>query len=690
MKRTFWAIPFLLIFVLASCNTKSGYKALHIYDYFKAKKHFEKASKKETAPAQYGLAKIYFQTDNPFHDIYKSYNALRLADSAYLSVKKKQSQKWAIFGCDYYEILALKQRVSSELYQICKTKNTIQDYQNFIDSNHLALQIKDAIRNRDSLEFEEAIASEKSSDVADFMKLRPNSHLKDLAQTKFYDFQFLEVTKDQSLLSYVSFIDWHPESPYLRTAQDKVFELETAQHRLEDYERFIQTYPLSPHVDSAWHLLYDKYTLDYSKESIEAFLNAYPEYPFKEQAQVELDLLSEMFVPNKINGKWGFTGLDNTIKIKAAYDYVSVFDEGLALVEINGKYGFINKLGAFVIPAIYDEADVFSEGLAVVSKDEKLGVIDRSGQLILPFEFEDIGRQKSGYFYASKEEQYAYYNRLGEKMPWGLFDEAEEFSEGSAIVSNEDGYHVIDLKGKPLFRQAYEDVKRFNGNWKVLVDAGWKIVNSQNDSLSKTYDFIGEFEEYLAYVETAGKYGYIDTNYNEVIAMSFDVYPNSRILARFQNSSARYMAKGKMGLIDNFGKRLVPAIFSYCGYWDHLIPISKGELYGYCNKDVQKVIEYQYDYADPFVDSIAIVESNENFGLIDVNGAFVVEPTYVKMIRKEHIIMAKRSYNNWDVFSFDGKKINESPVIQVEYVNKNVILLIYETSSELIELSDFK
>lgn len=675
--------------LLTSCSTKSGYKALNIYDYFKAKKKFEKAPKGETAPAQYGLAKIYYQTDNPFHDIYKSYNALRIADSAYLSVKKRNSDNWVQYGCDYYEILALRQRVSSELYHICQQKNTIKDYQNFIDSNHLALQIKEAIHNRDSLEFEKAITNEKSKEVDEFLKKRPNSHLKDLALAKFYDFQFMEVTKDKSLLSYVSFIDWHPNSPYLRTAQDKVFEIETKEHRMEDYERFINTYPLNPHIDSAWHLLYDKYTLNYTKESIEAFLNAYPEYPFKDEAKTELELLSEMFVPNKINGKWGFTNLKNEVKIKAIFDYVSVFDEGLSLVEYNGLNGFINKMGDFVVPAQYEEADLFSEGLAIVSKGEKLGVIDRSGKLILPIEFEDVGRQKDGHFYASKGDYYQYYNRQGEMMPWGDFEEVDEFKEGTAIIAKENGYQVITLKGDYLLKDYYDDVQRYHGNWKVRTAKGWKVINSKSDSLSQTYDFIGDFNEYHAYVERAGKYGYVDTNFIEVIPMTFDVYPNSKNLAKFKNASARFMQKGKMGLIDDHGKKLISPIFSYVGYWDDLIPISKGDMYGYCNKDVQKVIDYQYSYADPFVDSIAIVELEENFGLINISGTIVVEATYVKMIRKDHIIMAKKSYNNWDVFSFDAKKINQEPVIQVQYINKNVILLVYENSSELIELSDY-
>ncbi|MCZ2222914.1 MAG: hypothetical protein LC122_04715 [Chitinophagales bacterium] len=62
-------ITYLFIFI--ACKTLAGsiqeaYKALSIYDYFKARQLFYRSLKKQPAAASYGLATIYYRNDNPF------------------------------------------------------------------------------------------------------------------------------------------------------------------------------------------------------------------------------------------------------------------------------------------------------------------------------------------------------------------------------------------------------------------------------------------------------------------------------------------------------------------------------------------------------------------------------------------------------------------------------------------------
>ena len=91
--------------------------------------------------------------------------------------------------------------------------------------------------------------------------------------------------------------------------------------------------------------------------------------------------------PDMIETKLGF--IDKTGKwiIDANYEFVGLFQEGLAFVVVNGKYGFIDKTGTMVIEPQFGEAFGFIDGIAEVYIDGeslmgKRGYIDKTGKYI--------------------------------------------------------------------------------------------------------------------------------------------------------------------------------------------------------------------------------------------------------------------------------------------------------------------
>ena len=53
---------------LQSCKINSAFEALEVYNYFKAKKLFEKKVDNKIVAAPYGLSLIYGRNDNPFYN----------------------------------------------------------------------------------------------------------------------------------------------------------------------------------------------------------------------------------------------------------------------------------------------------------------------------------------------------------------------------------------------------------------------------------------------------------------------------------------------------------------------------------------------------------------------------------------------------------------------------------------------
>jgi hypothetical protein len=70
-----------------AAKINDAYKALEIFDYFKARKLFYESYNKKTSHASYGLAIIYFRTDNPFSKAVYTYSSVATTSIAALVVE---------------------------------------------------------------------------------------------------------------------------------------------------------------------------------------------------------------------------------------------------------------------------------------------------------------------------------------------------------------------------------------------------------------------------------------------------------------------------------------------------------------------------------------------------------------------------------------------------------------------------
>ena len=135
------------------------------------------------------------------------------------------------------------------------------------------------------------------------------------------------------------------------------------------------------------------------------------------------------------------------------YDYVDVFYEGLALVIKNGKYGFINETGKEVIPCIYAGAKGFSEGYAAIRDKE-------------------------------------------ETCRWGY----------------------IDKNNKPISEFKYYTAYNFHEGIGVVYDGKYfgAIDTNGREIIPCKFNFLGKFENGLAYACVNAKYFYVDIDGNYV------------------------------------------------------------------------------------------------------------------------------------------------------------------------------
>ena len=111
---------------------------------------------------------------------------------------------------------------------------------------------------------------------------------------------------------------------------------------------------------------------------------------FKDVDAVSVDMSNPKFVRYFKEGKVGVAVGDGNVVTDAVFDSVDYFYEDVSVVKLDGKYGFIGVDANYIVEPKYKMAYPFQYGYAVVVGDNgKYGVVDAEGNEILKPEYYD-------------------------------------------------------------------------------------------------------------------------------------------------------------------------------------------------------------------------------------------------------------------------------------------------------------
>lgn len=230
-------------------------------------------------------------------------------------------------------------------------------------------------------------------------------------------------------------------------------------------------------------------------------LIAYREYTFSQKILLKLKLVSSqmysswLLYPKTAENKYGCMDKKGNKVIPSIYERISLFKEGLAVVEFGSKCGYIDTKGKEILPFKYYKAYPFNEDLAAVkifTSPKSIGTstmfIDKSGNIKLKCKYDDVysfseGLAKveiNGNSYIGKS---GYIDKTGKEIIACKYDNANSFSEGLAAVA---------LDGK-LFSSKYGYI---NKNDTIIIPL--------------KYENADDFSNGLAKVRYKGHYGYIN------------------------------------------------------------------------------------------------------------------------------------------------------------------------------------
>ena len=623
---------------------EKAFKALQEFNYFEAKVLFLKAEKKQPSAANYGLALIYFRTDNPFHNLDSAYACITRSDSAYASMSEKSKEKLSKYQFGYLELATLRADISRTFFANALKQPTEEGMDLFQQKHPWAQERFTAIHLRDSMALKKASDSATSAAFSTFLKKYPESEFAARAKGEFNRLQYREQTAAGTITSFLTFEKTFKDNPYVSDAQDQVYRLATAQNSTESFAQFIKNYPSNRNVDQAWRRLYQLYMYDYSAARLEKFQQDYPAYPFKDELLRDKELANSVIVPYKDDVRFGWMGLDGKPVIPAQYESVGFFKEGLAWAEKNGKYGYVNKLNEVVIDFQFTDAIDFEKGRAVIAKGDLSGIIDRSGTLIFPIEFKDIGQFSEDLIYAQKDSLYGYFDVYGYQRIQPQFTEAFSFSGGKARVKSGDLEAFIDPYGSFIVPPVYEEIDFFTDSLLVFLEGDYYgLMNLKGQVVvPATYDLITPLDHERSLFVKDDKVGYLSPKGIEIIPAVYSTFTNLQEEATFTGNYAKVLKGDKYGFIDKSGKVMVPFQYRILGKPGTMIAFEKSGKWGYIDLSNKVLLPPAYEAAETFKDGLGIVRMLTLYGAISAKGTPVIplQFTEIKRLDPTHYLVS--------------------------------------------------
>lgn len=315
---------------------------------------------------------------------------------------------------------------------------------------------------------------------------------------------------------------------------------------------------------------------------------------------------SEGFLAFREGNLFGFLDTKGQIAIEAnKYSQVGDFKNGMAWVIEKGKYGAINTKGELLIAPKFRKIENFYGNVALAQEKEDWGLIDTKGNWII----------KPSYKVHYSNQVYPEVQRLvlsdapledilldfkGRKLS-GKYEKISPFSENFAVVKKNNQYNFINLEGKEISSQSFQDLESFS--------EGLAVFTTKN-----------------------GLKGFIDTTGKIVIE------PKYKSSTSFYKGFAKVKDNQKTYFIDYTGEeKKLPLNLNWkeeeIDVMNVRIPqkdksykiVSKNGYFGLIDNKEIWICPAKYQSISEFSEGYAFVGATYFQGLLDLNGKSIIE-----------------------------------------------------------------
>jgi hypothetical protein len=344
-----------------------------------------------------------------------------------------------------------------------------------------------------------------------------------------------------------------------------------------------------------------------------------------------------------MGGKWGYINRSGELVIPLQFDEAQSFADGLARVKTDDRYRFIKPNGevAFACPAEMLPHD-FSEGLAAVIVGEwpdwKYGYLDREGNLAIPSRFRAGGDFSEGLAFVrlSDDGKWGFIDKTGKMVIEPRFDRPFSFHEGRGVVQTNGRFGFVDTRGRWIIPAQFEAAHDFcEGLAPAKLDGKWGYIDIEGKFvIAPQFVGAGCFRGGVARVAVAGievggsliqygTWGFIDKSGKLIVPAVYDWATD------FWEGRALVYRNSKSGFKDHRGQVVLEPEYCLSAGRDGLLSIEKNGKYGLVEESTGKIIvPLKFDRAECISEGRAVVRQGELWGLLDLEGRFIVEPKF--------------------------------------------------------------
>ena len=349
--------------------------------------------------------------------------------------------------------------------------------------------------------------------------------------------------------------------------------------------------------------------------------------------------------------KISFYKNDGSLISGAAYDQVSDFENGMAIVKRGATYGYLSLDGREVKP-VYQEARFFEDGLAAVKEKGRWGVIDMTGRYVVPPTYKDTGA-------AFEEGRLAVKNQ---KNLWGFIDR-----EGKEIIPP--AYKAVS----PAFSEGCAAVQGESNLWGFIDTEGRVTAKPQFKAV------LTPFAEGLAGVKTLDGNGYARPDGTIAFMADYDqLFPFEDGLAEVREGEVETRAVRSrppisIGIGWGWGDWLafrhhhhhpwgwgIGVPIWYPGRYDYETVPSITVKRGYIDKNGKVVASPANDRVFSAGEKGILLSKDGRYGWVDREGTYIAHTIYTGLLPDEEdgVLLAKDENKKWGLLSMeDGREL---------------------------------
>lgn len=699
---------FTLPLTINAGNLDKIRRTLEKADYDKVRELVDRAKEKEP--------------DNPGVDFYasvlfssKKYAAYNL-DSARVFIQSSLEkldqidlnalEELAEDGVTKERIRKQNERVRDSLFDQLTTNMTLQAI--YVFQYKYPMSVYDSVLNykSDSIVFERTQEADSKDGYIRFIEEGKTPELLEKAKYRLDELRYNELIQNKNLQDYQVFLSKYPSTAFAHQVEEYILKRSTAGQEKEKYLNFIKSSSISSLKKRAGDILYylsEKRNLPSGHPNLDSLKKiheiqdkrlfptiengGFGFYSTKGELVIahQFNDISDTFKCELTRDEWLFVS-DTISKIISKNGGVILSDIqayedlgfGIAKVKKNEKWYIYHKSGFQILAGAVDDAEVLNKTWIKVKRRDRWGLFSFLGYEVAPFKYESI--ETLGPFWVfQKNRSYAVYNEelikedLDQKglelefrfhdlelindnkligfrenrecmldsalnflIPWGIYQINPKPS--GWYLKSDDGYRLYDQSKNDISNEIHPYLETNNGWLALKKSNGNWLLKARNESFSKGgYDSLKLINDYTAYAER-----------------------NKARRLVFLNGDSIALSTGQK--VKTLAKR--PKFLLLEGKYGSEIIRTNGE----------KIVKGGFNELTFFNDSLIKANINGKYGLLKLQGGYLIKPEYQAIDEYGDLIMCLKGGKIGCYDPLREKWISTKYESRIERIGKNYLV----------------